>query len=148
MRITFVVLLVLAVAFAPASSAQQINAAGATFPAPIYLKWFKDFMDMHHGWKIIYQPIGSGAGIRQLIAGAVDIGASDAPLSAEQIAAFQVEPLHFPTVLGGVVPIYNLPDITDDLRFTPDVLAGIFMGTITKWNDPRAGIGESRCQTA
>lgn len=130
-----ILLLAVAAAFAPMALAQQINAAGATFPAPIYMKWFRDYHRVFPAWQISYQPIGSGAGIRQLMAGAVDVGASDVPLSDEQMSAFRIKPLHFPTVLGGVVPIYNLAGIGGQLRFTPEVLAGIFMGTIRRWDD-------------
>ena len=115
--------------------AQQLTGAGATFPAPIYQKWFGEFHTANAGVTINYQPLGSGAGIQQLTQGTVDFGASDMPMKDAQIAAMKVKPLHFPTVLGGVVPTYNLPGIKD-LNFSPESLAGIFLGKIRKWNDP------------
>jgi len=114
----------------------QINAAGATFPYPIYSKWFDEYHKLHPDLEINYQSIGSGGGIRQLQAGTVDFGASDMPLKDDQLSQFKVRPLHFPTVLGGVVPTYNVPNVTAELKFTQKALAGIFMGKITKWNDP------------
>jgi phosphate transport system substrate-binding protein len=114
----------------------QINAAGATFPYPIYSKWFDEYHKMHPDLEINYQSIGSGGGIRQLQSGTVDFGASDMPLKDEQLGQFKVKPLHFPTVMGAVVPTYNVPGVTGDLKFTQKALAGIFMGKITKWNDP------------
>ncbi len=117
-----------------ASAETRINAAGATFPFPIYSKWFSEFKTVK-GVEINYQSIGSGGGISQLTQGTVDIGASDKPLSNEQAAKMKVKPLHFPTVLGAVVPTYNLPGVTKDLNFTGEALAGIFMGTIKKWNE-------------
>lgn len=113
----------------------QITAAGATFPAPIYQKWFSDFHTEHPNIQINYQSIGSGAGIQQLKSGTVDFGASDMPLTDEQISQFQVHPLHFPTVLGAVVPTYNIPNLSSELRFSGPTLAGIFLGKIKKWND-------------
>lgn len=117
-----------------ASAETRINAAGATFPYPIYSKWFSEFKTVK-GVEINYQSIGSGGGISQLTQGTVDIGASDKPLSNEQAAKMKIKPLHFPTVLGAVVPTYNLPGVTKDLNFTGEALAGIFMGTIKKWNE-------------
>ena len=114
----------------------QINAAGATFPYPIYSKWFDEYHKMHPDLEINYQSIGSGGGIRQLQAGTVDFGASDMPLKDDQLSQFKVKPLHFPTVLGAVVPTYNLPGLTADLKFTQKALAGIYLGRITRWNDP------------
>jgi phosphate transport system substrate-binding protein len=113
-----------------------INAAGATFPNVIYAKWFSEFPKKSPDAQINYQALGSGAGIRQLSAGTVDFGASDMPMTDTQISQMKVKPLHFPTVLGGVVPTYNIPGVTQDLKFTPQVLAGIFLGKIKKWNDP------------
>jgi phosphate transport system substrate-binding protein len=127
----------LAVAASTAVSAETINAAGATFPAPIYQKWFEDYRKAHPDVQINYQSVGSGAGINQLTQGTVDFGASDMPMTDEQIAKItKYKVLHFPTVLGGVVPIYNIAGVTSDLKFTGENLAGIFMGTIKKWNDP------------
>ncbi len=118
----------------PAPAADQITGAGATFPAPIYQKWFGEFHTKNPNITINYQSLGSGAGIQQLTQGTVDFGASDMPMTDEQIAALKVKALHFPTVLGGVVPTYNLPGV-NDLKFSPESLAGIFLGKITKWND-------------
>jgi phosphate transport system substrate-binding protein len=123
---------------APLATAQQrINAAGATFPAVIYQKWFDEYHKMHADVEINYQSIGSGGGIAQLTAGTVDFGASDMPMTDEQISKLAVKPLHFPSVLGGVVPAYNIAGITQELKFTPETLSGIFLGTITKWDDSR-----------
>ena len=113
-----------------------LNAAGATFPAPIYSKWFDEYHKAHPDTQINYQPIGSGGGIRQLQSGTVDFGASDQPVSDEQLSKFPMKVLHFPTVLGGVVPTYNIPNVDAELSFTPDALAGIMLGTIKKWNAP------------
>ena len=122
---------------APFAAAQKINAAGATFPAVIYQKWFDEYHKLHPDVQINYQSIGSGGGIAQLTAGTVDFGASDMPMTDEQMSKLSVKPLHFPSVLGGVVPTYNIPGITQELKFTSETLSGIFLGTITKWNDPR-----------
>ncbi|MGA2718445.1 MAG: phosphate ABC transporter substrate-binding protein PstS [Candidatus Acidiferrales bacterium] len=113
-----------------------LNAAGATFPYPIYSKWFDVYHTAHPNVQINYQSIGSGGGIRQLQAGTVDFGASDGPMTDEQLAQSKVKVLHFPTVLGAVVPTYNVSGVTNDLNFTQKALAGIYLGTITKWNDP------------
>ncbi|MBZ5725895.1 MAG: phosphate ABC transporter substrate-binding protein PstS [Acidobacteriia bacterium] len=125
----------LLMAGASLATAQQINAAGATFPAVIYQKWFQDYHGKNPGVQVNYQSLGSGAGIQQLTSGTVDFGASDMPMTNDQIAAMKVKPLHFPTVLGAVVPIYNIPGVTQELRFAPETLAGIFLGSIKKWND-------------
>jgi phosphate transport system substrate-binding protein len=114
----------------------SITAAGATFPYPIYGKWFEEFRKNDANVEINYQSIGSGAGIRQLTEGTVDFGASDMPMTDEQISKLKVKPLHFPTVLGGIVPSYNLPGVTQDVKFTSAALAGIYLGKIKKWNDP------------
>jgi phosphate transport system substrate-binding protein len=113
-----------------------LNAAGATFPYPIYSKWFTEYNRLHPDIEINYQSIGSGGGIRQLQAGTVDFGASDMPLNDQMLNDFKFKVLHFPTVLGAVVPTYNIQGVTQELNFTPDALAGIFLGKITKWNDP------------
>jgi phosphate transport system substrate-binding protein len=113
-----------------------INAAGATFPYPIYSKWFNEYHKLHPNIKINYQSIGSGGGIRQLLAGTVDFGASDMPMTDQMLMRAKVKILHFPTVLGADVPIYNLPGIKAHLRFTPEALAGLFLGKVKKWNDP------------
>jgi phosphate transport system substrate-binding protein len=117
--------------------AQKLNGAGATFPYPIYSKWFSEYSAQHSGVQINYQSIGSGGGIRQVTAGTVDFGASDGPMTDEQLAQSKVKIVHIPTVLGAVVPIYNLPGVNTELKFSPDVLADIYLGKITKWNDGR-----------
>jgi phosphate transport system substrate-binding protein len=122
---------------APAFSAETINAAGATFPAPIYQKWFDEYKMAHPDVQVNYQAIGSGGGIRQLTEGTVDFGASDVPMTDEQIKALKIPALHFPTVLGAVVLTYNIPGVTASLKLTPDTIAGIFLGTVKKWDDPK-----------
>ena len=122
---------------ATVATAQSINAAGATFPAVIYQKWFDEYHKLHPAVQVNYQSIGSGGGIAQLTAETVDFGASDMPMTPDQMSKLKVPALHFPTVLGGVVPTYNLPGVTQELRFTPETLAGIFLGEIKKWNDPK-----------
>jgi phosphate transport system substrate-binding protein len=131
------VLALIALAIASVASAQkiQINGAGATFPNPIYSKWFFEYNKMHPNVEINYQSIGSGGGIRQLSAGTVFFGASDGPMTNDQIFAAGFPVLHLPTVLGGVVPVYNIPGYDGELRFTGPVLADIFLGKVTKWND-------------
>ncbi|MGO9261160.1 MAG: phosphate ABC transporter substrate-binding protein PstS [Bryobacteraceae bacterium] len=121
----------------PAGNAQRINAAGATFPAAIYQKWFDEYHKLHANVEVNYQSIGSGGGIAQLTAGTVDFGASDMPMTDQQISKLTVKPLHFPSVLGAVVPSYNIPGVTAELKFTPETLAGIYLAKITKWNDPQ-----------
>jgi len=120
---------------AQAADKLLLNGAGATFPYPIYAKWFDEYHKNHPDIEINYQSIGSGGGIRQLLAGTVDFGASDSPMTNEQLAQAKVKILHFPTVLGAVVPTYNVPGVTQELKFTPEALAGIFLGTVKKWND-------------
>jgi len=126
----------LAVLVAAPAWAQNINAAGATFPYPIYSKWFDEYHKLHPNVQINYQSIGSGGGIRQLLDKTVDFGASDGPMTDEQLQQAGFKILHFPTVLGAAVPSYNIPGITGELKFTPEALAGIFLGKVTKWNDP------------
>ena len=122
---------------APApDNALLINAAGATFPYPIYSKWFDEYHKMHPNVQINYQSIGSGGGIQQLHAGTVDFGASDMPLKDELLQKLNLNIVQFPTVLGAVMPTYNIPGVTAELKFTPEALAGIYLGKITKWNDP------------
>ena len=120
-------------------AAETINAAGATFPAPIYQKWFEEYHKAHPDVQINYQAIGSGGGIRQLTEGTVDFGASDMPMTDQQIGEVtkgrKYKPLHFPTVLGGVVPAYNVAGVSTELKFSGETLAGIYLGKITKWND-------------
>jgi phosphate transport system substrate-binding protein len=115
----------------------QINGAGATFPYPIYSKWFSEYNKLHPDIEINYQSIGSGGGIKQVTAWTVFFGATDGPMTDEQIKGAPGAILHFPTVLGAVVPAYNVPGVTAELKFTGDVLAQIFLGKITKWNDPK-----------
>jgi phosphate transport system substrate-binding protein len=124
----------LAGTFAGSLMAQDLNGAGATFPYPIYSKWFADYAATS-GVKINYQSIGSGGGIRQLTEGTVDFGASDAPMSDAEMAKLKSPVLHFPTVLGAVVITYNIPGVTKAIRLTGPVVADIFAGKITKWND-------------
>jgi len=118
-------------------AAQSINGAGATFPGPIYQKWFGEYKAAHPKVEINYQAIGSGGGIKNLTEATVDFGASDMPMSNDAIAAVKVKPLHFPTVLGGVVLTYNIPGVTGALKLTGPVISGIFMGDIKKWNDAK-----------
>ncbi|MGP8243247.1 MAG: phosphate ABC transporter substrate-binding protein PstS [Bryobacteraceae bacterium] len=122
--------------FAGIAVGQSINAAGATFPNAIYSQWFNEYKNKT-GVEINYQSIGSGAGVQQLTAGTVDFGASDFPMSNEQIAALKIKAYHFPTVLGGVVIVYNLRGVSQQLKFSPDTLADIYLRKIAKWNDPR-----------
>jgi len=112
-----------------------LNGAGATFPYPMYSKWFSKYHDAHPDIQFNYQSIGSGGGIRQVLAGTVDFGASDGPMSDEQLSQAKTKILHVPTVLGAVVPAYNVPGVAGDLKFTPEALSGIFLGKITSWND-------------
>jgi phosphate transport system substrate-binding protein len=119
-----------------AAQAQKVTGAGATFPYPIYSKWFSEYSSAHPGVQINYQSIGSGGGIQQVTNGVVDFGASDMPMTDQALAASKVKLIHIPTVLGAVVPIFNVPGVTD-LRFSPDVLADIYLSKITTWNDPR-----------
>ena len=126
-------------AIAVGQGALLINGAGATFPYPIYSKWFDEFRKTN-GTQINYQSVGSGAGIKQVTEGTVDFGATDGPMNDDQLKAFQTKNgtgiLHFPTVLGAAVPTYNIPGVTAALNFTPEALAGIFLGRVQKWNDP------------
>ena len=114
----------------------QINGAGATFPNPIYSKWFSEYNKLHPNVEINYSSLGSGAGIRQITNQTVFFGATDGPMTADQLLAAPGKILHFPTVLGGVVPVYNIPGVSAELKFTGAVLADIFLGKVTKWNDP------------
>src|ERR1700732_2811805 len=120
----------------PFAGAQQITGAGATFPAPVYQKWFGEYHTLHPEVQINYQSIGSGAGIQQLTSGTVDFGASDMPMTDEQISKLKAKAFHFPTVRGAVVPTYNVAGLGQDFKFSGEALAGIFMGTVKKWNDP------------
>ena len=128
-------LMVCALVLCVTASAQSLNGAGATFPNPIYQKWFTQYSSAHPGVQINYQSLGSGAGIRQITAGTVDFGASDGPMTDEQLAQVKGKVLHIPTVLGAVVPVYNISNVKQELKFTPEILAYIFMGKINNWND-------------
>ena len=121
---------------AVAATAQNISGAGATFPYPIYSKWFNEYSQLHPDVKINYQSIGSGGGIRQVTEGTVDFGASDATMTDQQLREAKVKVTAIPTVLGAVVPVYNLPGVNQELKFTGDAIAGIYLGKIKKWNDP------------
>jgi phosphate transport system substrate-binding protein len=129
-----IALLCLALAL-PAFAQTTLNGAGATFPNPMYQKWFSEYHKAHPDVQFNYQSIGSGGGIRQVLAQTVDFGASDGPMSDEQLGQAKVKILHIPTVLGAVVPAYNIPGMTGEVKFTPEALAGIFLGKITTWND-------------
>ena len=118
--------------------AQNLNGAGATFPNPIYSRWFAEYAQQHPGVHINYQSVGSGAGIRQVTQKTVDFGASDGPMTDQQLAEARshgVNVIHIPTVLGAVVPVYNVPGVSQDLHFAPEVIAGIYLGKITYWDD-------------
>jgi len=132
-RKTIVSVALLALAWSMAQ-AQKITGAGATFPAAIYAKWFTEYSAAHPGVEINYQPIGSGGGIRQVTSGLVDFGASDMPMTDDMLKDSKVKLIHIPTVLGAVVPAFNVPGV-DDIRFSGDVLADIFLGKISNWND-------------
>ena len=114
----------------------RINGAGATFPYPIYSKWFSEYNRLHPEVQINYQSIGSGGGIRQLTNRTVFFGATDGPMTNEQLLSAPGKVLHLPTVLGAVVPIYNVPGVDAELKFTGPLLADIFLGKVSKWNDP------------
>ncbi len=135
-RVLVALLLAVGVTEGPVSAQMLVNGAGATFPYPIYSKWFDEYAKVDGSVRFNYQSIGSGGGIRQIIARTVDFGASDGPMTDEQLKQAPGELFHIPTVLGAVVATYNLPG-NPRLRFTPDVLADIFLGKITKWNDPK-----------
>ncbi len=123
------------IAVLPAMAQTTLNGAGATFPYPMYSKWFSEYHKLHPDIQINYQSIGSGGGIRQVINGTVDFGASDGPMTDDMLKEAKTKILHMPTVLGADVPAYNIPGVNAELKFTPEALAGIFMGKITKWND-------------
>ena len=129
------VLVLCSVVAIPALAQTTLNGAGATFPYPMYSKWFNEYHNAHPDIQINYQSIGSGGGIRQVLAGTVDFGASDGPMTDEQLSQAKVKILHVPTVLGAVVPAYNVPGVTEEVKFTPEMIAGIFLGKITNWND-------------
>src|ERR1700732_2490532 len=140
MKKLLTIMILTALAAVPSLAQLNLTGAGATFPNPIYSKWFNEYHKLNPNVEINYQSLGSGAGIKQVTEGTVDFGASYGPMSDDQIKEFHdkrgTNILHFPTVVGAVVPTYNLPGVTADLNFTPELLAGIFLGKITKWNDP------------
>jgi phosphate transport system substrate-binding protein len=130
-----ILLFVCALLAVPVFGQTTLSGAGATFPYPMYSKWFSEYSKSHSGVEINYQSIGSGGGIRQVTAGTVDFGASDMPMTDKQLQDSKTKILNLPTVLGADVPAYNIPGVTGEVKFTPEVLAGIFMGKISKWND-------------
>lgn len=130
-----VLLFVCVVVALPALGQTTLNGAGATFPYPVYSKWFSEYHKLHSDVEINYQSIGSGGGIRQVTAGTVDFGASDMPMTDKQLQEAKTKILNLPTVLGAVVPAYNIPGVSGEVKFTPEALAGIFLGKISKWND-------------
>ncbi len=136
MKLKVIVASVLALA-ATCASAQNLNGAGATFPYPIYSRWFNEYKQQHPSVQINYQPIGSGGGIRQVTEGTVDFGASDVTMTDEQLAQAKVKVIALPAVLGAVVPVYNVPGVSKNLNISGDVIADIYLGKISKWNDPR-----------
>lgn len=127
----------LAASLTLAAGAQKLTGAGATFPNPIYSRWFTEYSQQHPGVQINYQSVGSGAGIRQVSQQIVDFGATDGPMNDQQLSESKVKLFHIPTVLGAVVPVYNIPGVNAELRFSPDVIADIYLGKISKWNDGR-----------
>src|SRR6516164_5946510 len=139
-RILGIALVAFGLAGLLAAGSLSITGAGATFPYPMYSKWFDEYHKKNPAVEINYQSIGSGGGIKQVTEGTVDFGATDGPMNDDQLKAFQDKHgcavLHFPTVLGAVVPTYNIPGVTASLNFTPEALAGIYLGKVTKWNDP------------
>lgn len=140
MNIRFLSLVTIVTALAGAAAGPtSLTGAGATFPYPMYSKWFSDYHKQHANIEINYQSIGSGGGIKQVTEGTVDFGASDGPMTDQQIQEFKAkrhcDVLHFPTVVGADVPTYHLPGVSAELNFTPEALAGIFLGKITRWND-------------
>jgi phosphate transport system substrate-binding protein len=130
-----IVLLVCVLLAMPVLGQTTLNGAGATFPNPIYSKWFSEYGKLHKDVQVNYQPIGSGGGIRQLTSATVDFGASDMPMTDKQLQEAKRKILNIPTVLGAVVPAYNIPGVSGEVKFTPEALAEIFLGRITKWND-------------
>jgi len=130
-----IVLLVCVLLALPVVGQTTLTGAGATFPYPIYSKWFSEYHKSHPSVEINYQSIGSGGGIRQVTAGTVDFGASDMPMTDKQLQEAKSKILNIPTVLGADVPAYNIPGVTGEVKFTPEALAGIFLGKISKWND-------------
>jgi len=136
MKLTWIAAILVAT-IAGTAVGQNLTGAGATFPYPIYSKWFSEYSASHPGVQINYQSVGSGAGIRQVSSKTVDFGASDGPMTDQQLADSKIKLFHIPTVLGADVPVYNLPGVGTDLKFSGDVIADIYLGKITNWNDPR-----------
>jgi phosphate transport system substrate-binding protein len=132
----FVISALLLVTSVAASAQTKLNGAGATFPYPIYSKWFAEYNKLHPDVQINYQSIGSGGGIRQVSTGTVDFGASDGPMSDQQLSEAKTKIVHIPTVLGAVVPAYNIAEVKQELNFSGQTLAKIFLGQISNWNDP------------
>ena len=130
------VAIVLAMLALSTAQAQKLTGAGATFPYPIYSKWFSEYSAAHPGVEVNYQSIGSGGGIAQVTKGLVDFGASDMPMTDDMLSSSKVKLIHIPTVLGAVVPVYNVPGVSQ-IKFSGDVLADIFLGKIVTWADPR-----------
>jgi phosphate transport system substrate-binding protein len=137
MRLNIIVGLCLVLLAGSAVAETNLNGAGATFPYPVYSKWYNEYHKAHPDVQINYQSIGSGGGIKQLQARTVDFGASDGPMTDEQLSATGFKLLHIPTVLGAVVPTYNVPGVNGEIKFTGTVLADIFLGNIKKWNDAK-----------
>lgn len=135
----FKIIVLLLFAFSQDSvfAAMQLNGAGATFPFPLYSKWFDEYRKVNNDVQVNYNSIGSGGGIKALLEKTVDFGASDAPMNDEEMKKSSIKILHIPTVLGAVVLSYNLPEIKDPLRITGAIVADIYLGKITKWNDPK-----------
>ncbi len=131
-RLTLIFCALCTLAALPAAGQTTLNGAGATFPYPMYSKWFSEYHKLHPDIQMNYQSIGSGGGIRQLTEGTVDFGASDMPMTDEQLKEAQgkrkTKILNLPTVLGAVVPAYNIPGVSGEVKFTPEALAGIFLG--------------------
>ncbi len=136
MRLNWIVGLCVILLVGGAVAQTNLNGAGATFPYPIYSKWFSEYHNQHKDVQINYQSIGSGGGVKGVQTGTVDFGASDGPMSDEELKAAPGKIIHIPTVLGADVPAYNIPGITGEMKFTGEVLADIFLGKIKKWNDP------------
>ena len=132
-----IVFLVAGTTSAGAADSLTVTGAGATFPYPLYSKWFYEYSNAHPGVNFNYQSIGSGGGIRQITAGTVDFGATDAPMKNEDMAKLPGPILHIPTAIGAVTVVYNLGGVKSGLKLTPDALANIYLGKITRWNDPQ-----------
>jgi phosphate transport system substrate-binding protein len=130
-----ILLLVCVLLAVPVVGQTTLTGAGATFPYPMYSKWFSEYHKIHPEVQVNYQSIGSGGGIRQVTVGTVDFGASDMPMTDKQLQDAKMKILHIPTVLGADVPAYNVPGLSGEVKFTPEALAGIFLGKISKWND-------------